>query len=550
MKICVLQLANGPGSTDSKPAQTESLPSKHEFHSKFIDGSAPEKQIDAAVAENYDFYLNLLLSSTHNPQAAKKANQYFESLNLPSSATQNTGFLQNKNDFYAAARRHGSPPVPGDKKFPMFVKPAKSGLSRAIGEQSICQDENELKSALERISKALDNAGQSRKEEAQANGVVLDCCSAGVTRRDDVVAQEYVEGIDVACTVIIMCGRCVALTPVVYNTGDTPELLSRDKDQALYERIQKAAVDASIVSGCGPNTMGCNVDFRVQSDGSIFVISVNTRPPATESELKAQALVIENNIPGGLSSLHDIFIANHLLRTTQAVEKNEKLAETYDTGADNYEKLLETSEVPKLVKQLVEKCDYTGAVFDIACGTGIFGQLLIKMKPELAQQKTCKLFAFDIAPGMLKLAEKSSVYEGAHNDTMEETLLNYRRYAEQVDHVVCLTALQFLRPEVFTFWLTQAFMLTNKSITFTVNHAPDSYNTWLSDSGYPHMHAIDHSQTVEGYGVPKGWKLVWKQRELAIKSPMTGDNIYQMVYHFERENGSTQDILLGAQVAK
>ncbi|KAI0147316.1 2-C-methyl-D-erythritol 2,4-cyclodiphosphate synthase [Xylariaceae sp. FL1272] len=528
MKICILQLANGHSSsvlfhTDSKPVQTESFKCKHEFATRFTEASTSEQQIDAVAAENFDFYFNLLQSSSHNPSAAKKASEYFEKLNLPSCATTTRSSSKTRMTS-TMLPDSGSPPVPGEKRYPLSVKSSKGGLSRAIGGHSICRDENELKSAIERINKALDDplgaSGQSRRNEALANSVVP-CC-----------VQEYVADIDMTCTVIVMGGRCIALNPVVYNTNETTlqesfvtfeirsnpattaELLPKNKDQDLYQRIQKAAIDASIVSGCRPSTM----------DGSIFVVSVNTQPPAT-------------HIPGGLSSLHDTFIANHLLRTNQSIEKNDKLAETYAIGADSYEKLLSTSEVPKLVKQIVEQRDFTGTVFDIACGTSTFGQLLTQMKPELAQKKSRKLFAFDIAPGMLKLCDKSGVYEATHNDTMEETLLNFRRYAEQVDHIVCLTALQFLRPEVFP-----------KSITFTVNHAPDSYNDWLSERGYPHMHATDHSMTVDAFGEPEGWKLVWKRRELAIKPPMTGDNIYQMVYHFERVKGSSQDIMLGDQV--
>ncbi|KAG8425613.1 hypothetical protein J3458_002296 [Metarhizium acridum] len=91
--------------------------SQHEFEYRFIHKDKAQQEIDAAVAEGFDFYINFLWGTLDDPVAGVLASRYFESLGLPSCGVRSWERSKTKNDFYKAARLRGAPPVPGVDHF-------------------------------------------------------------------------------------------------------------------------------------------------------------------------------------------------------------------------------------------------------------------------------------------------------------------------------------------------------------------------------------------------------------------------------------------------
>ncbi|KAM7200684.1 hypothetical protein V8F20_005186 [Naviculisporaceae sp. PSN 640] len=373
------------------------------------------------------------------------------------------------------------------------------------------------------------------------------CCDNAVKNGASVA-----EGRDMTCAVIRLAENgFLALPPVVCNQL---QLLRKEDDPSLFERIQQAAINALLKDSLASQPMGCTVDVRVQADGTVVVLAIDPQPAgfisSAESEppvgLKAGDVAVAQAFPGGHRALINVAMANKLLRSELSVETLSKLKKQYDTTAEVYEAILVgESRVPAMMEMIVDKFDFTGVTFDIACGSGIFARALKKKYPAAmgngaVQDIRHRVLGFDIAPGMLKICTDFDVYESVHFDTMEETLVNFQQYADRVDHVVCFTAIQLLRPEALSLFLVLAFALTNKSITLTVNEVPESYNKFFEDVDYAFLRATNHVKALEDFGVPKGWELVWKQREFAWTTPQTGDDIYSVIYRFERVDEATR----------
>jgi hypothetical protein len=117
-------------------------------------------------------------------------------------------------------------------------------------------------------------------------------------------------------------------------------------------------------------------------------------------------------------------------------------------------------------------------------------------------------------------------------------------YAKGVDHVVCLSALHFLRPELFSFALVLFFARANKSITISVDEIPDTYNENLDKIGYAYMHSTNHISSIEAFGEPPGWKLTRSERSFSWTSHATGDDVYTTYFRFDRIDGESRQLLL------
>ncbi|KAI1176818.1 2-C-methyl-D-erythritol 2,4-cyclodiphosphate synthase [Nemania sp. FL0916] len=568
MRICVLHSSyegSGLGAleeVDDVPPQPQAFTDQHTFENKWIRKSHAIKDIKAAVAEGYDFYFNFLWGTPDDPVSGAKESRYFESLALPSCGVRSCERFMTKNDFYANARLRGSPPVPGTETFPLFVKPANGCASQMIDEKSLCHDEAELKGTLGRINKALYENRINRAKnlgiadrEAYANSYDPESRSS-----DDIVVQEFIEGVDMTCTVIQMGQACLALTPFVYKTkakatkgnfltfdlkhdDDTSiELLKKKDDPALFERIQRVAINAFMASGCRTSNMGCDVDLRVRSDGAAFAIEVNPMPAAFMPTGAFQDLPIIHSLPGGHRAVINIFIANEL-QSDILINRSSLVSQVYDNMAPTYDVNAKTTEIPKVTQRIVSEFDFSGTVFDLGCGTGLFGRLLREAQSSLPPRAKSTLLGFDISHGMLKVCEQHGAYNSVHIDTMETALINFARYAEKVDHVVFLSSALLISPEVFSFILVLCFTLANKSITFTVDHITESYNRRVVENGYPHMQGTDHLKAVEAFGEPPGWRLKRGERETFWTSPNTGDLVYATCFRFEREADASRDIM-------
>ena len=151
----------------------------------------------------------------------------------------------------------------------------------------------------------------------------------------------------------------------------------------------------------------------------------------------------------------------------------------------------------------------------------------------------------ELSPGMAARARSS----GAYTSILEGSIQNYvSRIEEPVDHIVSFYALQFLDPVDMDFVLVSAFLTASCSVTISVDEIPEAYNDALRQNGYAHMAQWDHVQTVETFGVPRGWRLISQERFFAWKSWHTGHEVYTTVFRFERHRSG--DVLTARDIRR
>ncbi|KAI9933662.1 hypothetical protein ASPWEDRAFT_174822 [Aspergillus wentii DTO 134E9] len=558
MRICVLQPSHGgSGSNLEESTDAVSKPgahtSQHKFENRFIHMKTAREEIDNIVAEGFDFYINLLWGTLDDPVAGIQASQYFESLGVPSAGVRSWQRSRNKKAFHENARRRGAPPVPGTTQFPLVVKPASGRTSQMIDENSVCYNETELNDALRRINSQM---YPFRLQRAKALGIMdpqayIESYDPVGRSSDDIVIQEYIDGEDYVVTVIEMGDSAIALNPCIMKSKGLSrkekfvtldlkldpktrmKLITRDDDPALFGNLQQAALEAFEAGMFRGSYMGCDVDFRVRPDGQVFVIGANPLPAAfLPGELKHQGLPTIESLPGGHTAVVDIFITNYFLRNGIGREWG-KVAANYDDMAQTYDGDGEThSQDAKNFQTIVQQFDFAGTVFDLACGTGFFGRVLAANRPE----KDYSLTGFDISVEMVAICRKTGLYSEVYIDRMQTCLLKAHDQAE-ADHIVCFGAAHFLSPEELTFCLVLCFVVARKSITIAIDEIPDSYNENLDRLGHSCMRSLNHLAHMESFGVPRGWRLISRQRQYSWTSPTTGDDVFSNFFRFERIDG-------------
>jgi hypothetical protein len=83
------------------------------------------------------------------------------------------------------------------------------------------RDEEEFRGAVSRINTALYKASIRRAEHLGIDDRVAYANAYDpVGPSDDVVAQEYIDGLDMTCTVIQIGQACIDLTPFIYKTKE------------------------------------------------------------------------------------------------------------------------------------------------------------------------------------------------------------------------------------------------------------------------------------------------------------------------------------------
>ena len=219
MKICVLHSAS-----EGRVEDTEGLWSdpglyiaEHTFEYRCIKKDTAEAQIDAAVAEGFQFYINFMWGMLDDNFAGIAAIKYLESLHLPFAGIRSFERERTKYQFYVEARCLGTPAVPGNTNFSLFVRPAIDSASQLVDEHSICHTEEELEFTIRRLHSKMRN---SRVRRARALGVdnpdryVREREAAG-RNSSDLVVQEFIDGEEYAVAVLARGDVPVPLSPQV-----------------------------------------------------------------------------------------------------------------------------------------------------------------------------------------------------------------------------------------------------------------------------------------------------------------------------------------------
>lgn len=517
MKICVFQscfdeLQASVGEAQELCMNPGAFTTQHTVAHKTIHKTTAKQQIDEAVKEGHDFYLNFMWGTHDDSLAGIDAIQYFESLNLPSAGVQSSERQQSKWDFFTAAKLEGSPLVPGTENFPLFVKPASSYGSMFIDEHSLCQNETELVSCIERLNKLMRPV---RIQRAMALGhsnpdQYADAYESAGRDSTDIVVQEFIDGEEFSVVVVAMGETPVPLIPqrakykqvsgdgrfltldLKFDPESGYELLEETEDPSLYRHLQETAMEAFTTKKMYTNYMGCDVDMRIGRDGRAYVIEVDPLPVffyPTGSQLEDTD--VKYGFPGAYRAVVNTYITNYFLKNPgDRGLRFTELASIFDSYQEN----------PQLGSRVGELMPLAGTVIDLGCGSGTVGRTL-RENPE---SRVTDLIGVDISGKMLDLCRQAGKYSQLVHGRMESFLAHR---TEKVDHIFCVSALDFLPVEELDFVLARCFQLSRHSITLIVDDWSSGSEADFTSSGRFKAYCMDHSEGIKSFQVPRGWIL-------------------------------------------
>jgi D-alanine-D-alanine ligase len=156
-------------------------------------------------------------------------------------------------------------------EFPLIVKPSQEDASVGISEQSVVNDEKELKDQLEFLYDTL---------------------------KQPIIVEEYIEGREINSAILGDKEKiALPLSEISFDTlpDDLPKIVTYDgkwiKDSLYYkntipvcpaplddeiaERIKKIALNVSDLFGCRDY---CRVDFRLDKNNQPYILEVNPNP--------------------------------------------------------------------------------------------------------------------------------------------------------------------------------------------------------------------------------------------------------------------------------
>ncbi|KAJ6088351.1 hypothetical protein N7486_009612 [Penicillium sp. IBT 16267x] len=540
MRICVfqscfeeLQASVGESESQQLCMNPGVFTTQHQISHKTIHKKTAKQQIDEAVAEGYDFYLNFLWGTHDDSLAGIDAIQYFESLNLPHAGVQSSEREQSKWDFFAEAKRAGSPLVPGTERFPLFVKPASICLSMSISLSGRARVE-ELYPAVEHIDAPCTD---STSAGAGPSGCrkIRECLRS--CRRDstDIVVQEFIAGEEYSVVVIAMGESPVPLIPQrakYKQVGDSAriltlelkfdaesgyELLSEDEDPALWKHLQETAVEAFTTKKMYTNGMGCDVDMRIGLDGRAYVIEVDPLPVffyPTGSQLEDTD--VKHGFPGGYGAVINTYITNYFLKNPGS--RGARFAEL----ASLFDGMPMTGCAPDAAIEFTALSPFKGTAIDLGCGTGSLGRAL-KSNP---QNQITHLVGVDISNKRLSICHQGGGYCDLIHDRMESFLATR---TESVDHIFCVSALEFLPMEELDFVLARCFQLARYSITIVIENPETSQKYNSAPWNGVHPYTMDHSDSIRTFQIQRGWIMRSSVTESASDKG-------RLVFHFQRNS--------------
>ena len=567
MRICLFQSSyensdHPLAGVDTELSDPSPYTTQHTFEHRFIHKDNANQEIDAVAAEGFDFYISFMWGTHDDLVAGIDACRYLESLDLPMLGLRSQILNRSKQEFYDEARRLGAPRVPGTKRFPLFVKPAKLYASMFIDEKSICHNQQELEEALSALNKNLLPGRERRAATAvealkrPAMGKFVNAQSDGGVA-DDIVVQEFIDGEEYLVTVIQMHNTPVALTPckVRFPPNDTRttknflthevkfdpdlgmELVDEQSHGSLCTRLQDTAVAAFLANSMWENCMGCDVDIRVPHDGLPVALEVNPMPAAFLPPGHVfEDLPIKHTFPGGHRAIINIFIANYALRhkPSDISRRISQVSDAYDGLAETYDAFVEQhTGFPAIMADLVDSYRFAGSVLDLGCGTGLFGQRL-HVEPMGSCNGTTtpkdRLVGVDVSRGMIERCRASGRYDEVLLGSIQDILPGLSTY----DHIVCLSALHFLTAPELSLVLARCFQLARLSLTVSMDEVPNNQAQGPDIPAGLSMESFSHIDEAMAFGIPPGWQLVCRKRRLTCVSPLCGDRIHTTVLRYEK----------------
>ncbi|OQE22954.1 hypothetical protein PENSTE_c009G05692 [Penicillium steckii] len=517
MKICVFQscfeeLQASVGEAQELCMNPGPFTTQHTVAHKTIHKKTAKEQIDEAVSEGYDFYLNFMWGTHDDSLAGIDAIRYFESLKLPSAGVQSSEREQSKWDFFTAAKIEGSPPVPGTENFPLFVKPASSYGSMFIDEHSLCRNETELALCIERLNKLMRPVRIERAkslDHPDPDKYAESLESAG-RQSTDIVVQEFIDGEEFSVVVIAMGQSPFPLIPqkakykqvagdgrfltldLKFDAESGYELINEADDPDLYRLLQNTAMEAFTTNKMYTNLMGCDVDMRIGRDGRAYVIEVDPLPVffyPTGSQLEDTD--VKYGFPGGYRAVINTYITNYFLKNGDIRKSHfENLATLIDNHAESFQH--KATILPMLPLK--------GSVIDLGCGSGALGHAL----RTVPGNNLTRLIGVDISANMLGISRKSGQYDELVHQNMVQFL---SLQTEKVDHIFCVSALSFLSMEELDFVLARCFQLSHHSITLAFDDWRNAPEMDIEIQGQLKEYYMNHLDAMKSFEYPRGWKL-------------------------------------------
>ena len=440
--------------------------------------------------------------------------------------------LLTKTQFNALALKEASINIPGNTpgKFPKICKYANSCSSHNL--HDLCDDDK----AVEKKTAWMKSLEPQR----------------------DVFTQDYIFGDECSAMVIELGSKtAIALTPLEYlfpcGTKDTEAFLTWEKkfegvekgsvrygfvtDEPRRSALQKAAVAAFKIARQGEPACWARVDMRYErSTGQVYVIEIGNPPVVfyPPGNTMGDDLVVEKTFPGAQTAFFDLLLLSRHLQLGQKSPLTElhttsvAAAETYDSFTERtggtYDSVLPRP-YHRAVKSITEQFSFAGeTVLDLGCGTGIFGRALDECG------HSAHITGVDISKGMTECEAIRNFYQAP---ILIEEIQSYLMNDVHFDHVTCFGTLQFLHPVEFNAVLARMFQIAGKSVTFMV----DDLNQVGIEKIFE-QHKFKYFNLIEAtkrFGVPPGWKLLKNERLSEYRSPTTGDDVYDLLMHFERD---------------
>lgn len=381
----------------------------------------------------------------------------------------------------------------------------------------------------------------------------------------EVFTQDYIFG-DECSTMVIELGseNAVALTPLECKfhkeTKDTEAFLTFENkfggvekgnitygfvtDEPRRSALQSAAIAAFKIARQGQPGCWARVDMRYEkTTGRVYVIEIRN-PPAVfypPRNSLGDDLVVEKTFPGAQPALFDLMLLSHHLQLgsssplTELRTTSEAAAKVYNSFKEHtgisYNVLLEYPYYKALKAFLNGFSFRDDAILDLECGTGIFGRAL----NECGQ--SAHITGIDISKGMV---DSNDIRKFYRNPVIIQEIQSYVMNDVHFDHVVCLETMQFFHPIEFNAVLARMFQIARKSVVFTVaDYSPAAIKRFFQ------RHKIKQFNLTEAakrFGVPPGWRVLTDERMLSYRSPTTGEECYDLLMHFERDEGWTPKV--------